>query len=152
MKVQILGIVFISLGTLLVLVAGLFFLIYRTFEYHKNSVARVTAKLIDVREKNDVPVYGQRFFRGPIRVMMKIKKYSKGKYEYQVNRRSYIIQSVEFVASKQMPKVVSVVYIKRFPKIAYVKTDINNQKFDAYSIVFVLFGVMFLLCGFSVLF
>ena len=152
MKVKLLGIVFISLGILHVLAAGLFFLIYRTFEHNKNSVAKVTASLIDVKHKKDVPVYGQRFFRGPIRVVMKIKNYSKGKYEYQVNQKHYTIRYIEFVTSKQMPRFVSVVYIERFPKIAYVKTDINNQKFDIYSIALVLFGVLFLLGGFSVLF
>ncbi|MBQ8769499.1 MAG: hypothetical protein IJZ15_07670 [Oscillospiraceae bacterium] len=152
MKVKLLGIVFISLGILHVLAAGLFFLIYRTFEHNKNSVAKVTASLIDVKHKKDVPVYGQRFFRGPIRVVMKIKNYSKGKYEYQVNQKHYTIRYIEFVTSKQMPRFVSVVYIERFPKIAYVKTDINNQKFDIYSIVLVLFGVLFMLGGCSVLF
>ena len=152
MKVKLLGIVFISLGILHVLAAGLFFLIYRTFEHNKNSVAKVTASLIDLKHKKDVPVYGQRFFRGPIRVMMKIKNYSKGKYEYQVNQKHYTIRYIEFVSSKQMPRFVSVVYIERFPKIAYVKTDINNQKFDIYSIVLVLFGVLFMLGGCSVLF
>ena len=152
MKVKLLGIVFISLGILHVLAAGLFFLIYRTFEHNKNSVAKVTASLIDVKHKKDVPVYGQRFFRGPIRVVMKIKNYSKGKYEYQVNQKHYTIRYIEFVTSKQMPRFVSVVYIERFPKIAYVKTDINDQKFDIYSIVLVLFGVLFMLGGCSVLF
>ena len=152
MKVKLLGIVFISLGILHVLAAGLFFLIYRTFEYNKNRVAKVTASLIDVKHKKDVPVYGQRFFRGPIRVVMIIKNYSKGKYEYQVNQKHYTIRYIEFVTSKQMPRFVSVVYIERFPKIAYVKTDINNQKFDIYSIVLVLFGVLFMLGGCSFLF
>ena len=152
MKVKLLGIVFISLGILHVLAAGLFFLIYRTFEHNKNSVAKVTASLIYVKHKKDVPVYGQRFFRGPIRVVMKIKNYSKGKYEYQVNQKHYTIRYIEFVTSKQMPRFVSVVYIERFPKIAYVKTDINNQKFDIYSIVLVLFGVLFMLGGCSFLF
>ena len=152
MKVKLLGIVFISLGILHVLAAGLFFLIYKTFEHNKNSVAKVTATLIDVKHKKDVPVYGQRFFHGPIQVMMKIKNYSKGKYEYQVNQKHYTIRYIEFVTSKQMPRFVSVVYIERFPKIAYVKTDINNQKFDIYSIVLVLFGVLFMLGGCSVLF
>ncbi|MBQ5765347.1 MAG: hypothetical protein IIW03_04305 [Clostridia bacterium] len=149
---KLLGIVFISLGILHVLAAGLFFLIYRTFEHNKNSVAKVTASLIYVKHKKDVPVYGQRFFRGPIRVVMKIKNYSKGKYEYQVNQKHYTIRYIEFVTSKQMPRFVSVVYIERFPKIAYVKTDINNQKFDIYSIVLVLFGVLFMLGGCSFLF
>ena len=149
---KLLGIVFIFLGILHVLAAGLFFLIYRTFEYNKNSVSKVTASLIDVKHKKDVPVYEQRFFRGPIRVVMKIKNYSKGKYEYQVNQKHYTIRYIEFVTSKQMPRFVSVVYIERFPKIAYVKTDINNQKFDIYSIVLVLFGVLFMLGGCSFLF
>ena len=152
MKVKLLGIVFISLGILHVLAAGLFFLSYRTFEYNKNRVAKVAASLIDVKHKKDVPVYGQRFFRGPIRVVMIIKNYSKGKYEYQVNHKHYTIRYIEFVTSKQMPRFVSVVYIERFPKIAYVKTDINNQKFDIYSIVLVLFGVLFMLGGCSFLF
>ena len=120
MKVKLLGVVFVSLGILHVLAAGLFFLIYKTFEHNKNSVAKVTATLIDVKHKKDVPVYGQRFFRGPIRVVMKIKNYSKGKYEYQVNQKHYTIRYIEFVTSKQMPRFVSVVYIERFPKIAYV--------------------------------
>ena len=66
----------------------------------QNSVAKVTASLNDVKYKKDVSVYGQRFFRGPIRVMMKIKKYSKGKYEYKVNQKRYTVQYVEYVTFK----------------------------------------------------
>lgn len=149
---QIFAIVFIALGILSFLVAGVFFLIYRMFEYNTNSIAKVTASLIDVKHKKDVPVYGQRFFRGPIRIVMKIKNYSKGLYEYQVNQKRYTLKYVEYVTSKQMPKFVLIVYIKRFPKIAYVKTDVNTQRFDIYSMVSTFFGVIFLLGGFSILF
>ncbi len=152
MSVQMLSIIFISLRVLSSLVAGLFFLLYRMFVYNKNTIDKVTASLIDVKHKKNVPVYGRRFFRRPIRVMMKIKNYSKGKYEYHINQKRYTIQYVGYVTSKQMPKFVSVVYVKRFPKIAYVETDVNTQHFDIYSIVSVLFGVLFLLSGFSVLF
>jgi len=149
--VQTLSIVFVILGALSLISAGFFFLVYRIFEYNKDCVAKVTASLTDVQHKNDVPVYGNRFFGAPIREIMRIKNYSKGKYEYQVNRKRYTIHYVEYVSSKQMPKFVSVIYIKWFPKVAYVKTDVNMQSFDAYSIISVLFGVMFLYAGFSML-
>ena len=85
-------------------------------------------------------------------MVKKIKNYSKGNYEYRINQKRYTIQYVEHVTSKQMPKFVLVVYVKRFPKIAYVKTDINTQHFDIYAVVSVLFGVLFFFGGFSVLF
>lgn len=149
---QTLSIVLISLGVISFLAALIFLLLYRMFEYNKNSIDKTTASLIKVKHKKDVPVYGQRIFRGPIREIMKIKNYSKGKYEYHINQKRYTIQYCEHVTTRQMPKYVSVVYIKCFPKFAYVETDVNTSRFDLYSIVSVLFGVLFLLGGFSVLF
>ena len=51
MKVPISAIVFVSLGILSLLVAGLFLLIYRTFEYNEHSIAKVTASLIEMKHK-----------------------------------------------------------------------------------------------------
>ena len=149
---QIFAIVLISLGILSFLSAGILFFAYRIFAQSKNCVAKATASLMDVRHKKDVPVYGHRFFRGPIRVMMRIENYSRGKYQYEVNQKTYTISYSEHATARQMPKFVSVVYMKRFPKLAYVKTQTHTQHLDIYSLASGLLGILFLLCGFSVLF
>lgn len=152
--VKTVGIVCVSFGVLSFLFAVCSFVIYRAFEHNEKSTDKVVASLIGVKHKKDVPVYGQRnsIIGGPIRLVMKIKNYSKGTYKYFVNEKSYKIRYVEYVTPKQLPRIVSVVFLKRFPKIAYVKTEVNTQRFDIYSMVSVLFSVMFLFGGFSVLF
>ena len=40
-----------------------------------------------------------------------------------------------------------VVYLKRFPKIAYVKNDISTNNYDIYAITTLMFGVLFIIFG-----
>ena len=102
------------------------------------------AFLMDVNHKKDVPVYGMHR-RGPIRVVMVLKHYSKGLYEYSVGQKRYTIRYAEQATARQMPRTISVTYLKKFPKIAYVKneTDMGHEITGIWGIIFFFFGLLF---------
>ena len=85
------------------------------------------AHLTNVKHKTDVRIYGRRTLNGPFRVLSKIKHYSKGTYEYTAENKQYKIYYVEYITAKQMPRTISVVYLKKFPIIAYAQTEIHTQ-------------------------
>lgn len=146
---QTVGIIFLICGGLFFIAAALLYIIYRALEYSKTATDKVSALLICEKHKKNVPVYSIRRPDGPIREVMQVKNYRKGRYEYCVNGKRYKISYAEYLQSKPMPKTVSVIFIKHFPRPAYVSTDAN--KYDVYSIVAAVVAVMLLLGSLSVL-
>lgn len=148
----ILGAILLSLCAAAILAATVFFCLYRTFEHRPDKLGTVTATLGQTKHKTDLPVYGKNGFRAPPRVVMILKNWSKSVYEYTVNDKTRKIHYVDFVSARQMPYKVQVEFLRKFPKIAYVKTDTNSHYFDIYAFVSLLFAVMFALGGVSVIF
>lgn len=138
----IFGICLISVGIVFLMLAGIFFLLYRTFEHQNNKTAKTGAFLKDVKHKKDVPLVGRRW-----RIVSVIKDQSKGIYKYTVNNKSYKIRYVEFVTLRQMPQIVQVIYLKKFPRIAYVKTDTSLPPFMVHTLVSAVFAVQFIVFG-----
>ncbi len=142
--------VFFFLGFAFVLYAVGMLAAYYLLEHRKDLTGRVTASLDSIRTKKDVPIYEHRSPRSPGRIVMVIQNWSKSVYKYTVNDQTYKIRYAEAV--KQMPYVISVVYLKRLPKIACVKSE---GAFDPYGINALIGGslaVLFFLAGMSIVF
>lgn len=117
-------------------------MLYRIFEYKPDKLGKVTAVLRKTKHKKGVPVYKRTYTQVPLRVIMIIKNWSKGLYEYTVNDKKYKIHYVDHVTPHQMPLAVQVTYFKKIPKIAYVKTNTNFHHFEIYSFAALMFAVV----------
>ena len=107
-------------GVLLLTAAFLF--VVRLLFATRGATAVAIASLTTVRHKKNVPVYGSNYGRH-IRTVRVMKKLSKGIYYYTVDTKCYRIRYAKEATARQMPAKVSVVYLKRCPGIAYVKSD-----------------------------
>lgn len=123
-----LRIAFFVIGGVLLLMAGAFYWLYRFFENEKKNKAKIKktgAYLASVKHKKDVPVYGTTPGRGlsSLRIEMIIKHRSRGRYEYVVDGKKYRIRHEMFVTKRQMPYMVPIVYMIRFPRIAVIRDE-----------------------------
>ena len=115
-------------GGVLLLMAGAFYWFYRFFENekkNKDKIKKTGAYLASVKHKKDVPVYGTTPGRGlsSLRLEMIIKHRSRGRYEYIVDGKKYRIRHEMFVTKRQMPYMVPIVYMIRFPRIAVIRDE-----------------------------
>ena len=134
------------LGISAFIIAGLFFIIYKIFENNNQKyIGKASATLGETKYKKDVTIYGSDLYRRCFPI--KLKHYSKSKYNYVVNGKHYKLKYWEASTAKQMPRTLLVVYLKRFPKIAYVKNDISTNNYDIYAITTLMFGVLFIIFG-----
>jgi hypothetical protein len=113
------------IGGVLLLMAGAFYWLYRFFENekkNKDKIKKTGAYLASVKHKRDVPVYGTTPGRGlaSLRIDMIIKHRSRGRYEYIVDGKKYRIRHEEFVRKREMPYMIPIIYMIRFPRIATV--------------------------------
>lgn len=94
--------------------AGLFFWVQFTFSYRKKNTAKTGAVLREANHKRNVTIHGTRGQR------VFIKNLTKARYIYTVNGIEYSIRNECFGTKRQTPRMVPVVYNKRFPRFAYV--------------------------------
>ena len=123
-----LRIAFFVIGGVLLLMAGAFYWLYRFFENekkNKDKIKKTGAYLASVKHKKDVPVYGTTPGRGlsSLRIEMIIKHRSRGRYEYVVDGKKYRIRHEMFVRKREMPYMVPIVYMIRFPRIAVIRDE-----------------------------
>ena len=93
--------------------AGLFFWVQFTFSYRKKNTAKTGAVLREANHKKNVTL------RAGHRKLF-IKDLTKARYIYTVNGIEYGIRNDFFGTKRQTPRMVPVVYNKRFPRFAYV--------------------------------
>ena len=67
------------------------------------------------------------------------------------NGKAYTVKHVQFVTANQMPRMVSVMYLKRFPQIAYVKSEVSFQPYGIVALALAGIGLMILAGGIGVL-
>ena len=123
-----LRIAFFVIGGVLLLMAGAFYWLYRFFENekkNKDKIKKTGAYLASVKHKKDVPVYGTTPGLGlaSLRIEMIIKHRSRGRYEYIVDGKKYRIRHEMFVRKREMPYMVPIVYMIRFPRIAVIRDE-----------------------------
>lgn len=143
----VLGICMLALGAILLVLAGGCFCLYITFERGGSSVACATGFLKDTKYKNNVHIIGANRVGGTPQVVKTVKDRCRGVYQYTVGVKTYKIRYVSFVTARQMPQTVSVEYLKKLPRLAYVKTEVSTQRFDIYAIACLGFSIMCILSG-----
>ena len=147
---KMLGISLVAIGILCLLLSAVLLVIYILFEHCKDHTGSIAATLTDRTHKSNVNVYGRNTVHGPLHITRTIKHLSKGIYEYTVGPKTYRIRHQS--EANSLPHIISVVYLKRFPKIAYVKTAIDGSFFHIYAFTAAALGMIFLVGGLSILF
>ena len=127
---------FIAAPTCLAL-AGLLFWVQFTFSRRPKNTAKTAGILRETDYKQNVTV--------GIRRRMFFKHYTKARYVYTVNGVEYSLRGEHPGTKRQTPKFVPVVYIKRFPRFAYIDEIIGGFG----DIMYGLWGLVFLAVGLS---
>lgn len=145
----VLGVICLTLGAACFLLAVLFFLVGRAFsaadEKETRWVGCAPAHLKDTKHKKNVTLYGRDHVGGPVKSMF-IKNMTKGNYVYSVNGRNYIRRVTKYLTTpRQMPYLTTAYYIKKAPRISYLKDD--WQLYDIYAIMSLFFSVMLIFMG-----
>lgn len=148
---QIFGIVLMCLGGVAFAVACVFFCLWRAFDFGKDRVGTAPGQLRKTKYKKDVPVYEKRSSKGPWRISMIIKHWSRGTYEYRVGEKTYRVRYLNFVRRREMPYLVTVAYLKSFPRISYVRSETNSHFFELYALGALLLAVYLALQGVFIL-
>ena len=94
--------------------AGLFFWVQFTFSRRKKNTAKTAGILRETDYKQNVTL------RGPRGKSIFLRHLTKARYIYTVNGVEYGIRGEHYGTKRQTPKFVSVVYVKRFPRFAYM--------------------------------
>ena len=127
---------FIAAPTCLAL-AGLLFWVQFTFSRRPQNTAKTAGILRETDYKQNVTV--------GIRRRMFFKHYTKARYVYTVNGVEYSLRGEHYGTKRQTPRFVPVVYIKRFPRFAYIDEIIGGFG----DIMYGLWGLVFLAVGLS---
>ena len=117
--------------------AGLLFWVQFTFSRRPKNTAKTAGILRETDYKQNVTV--------GIRRRMFFKHYTKARYIYTVNGVEYSLRGEHYGTKRQTPKFVPVVYIKRFPRFAYIDEIIGGFG----DILYGLWGLVFLAVGLS---
>ena len=115
--------------------AGLFFWVQFTFSRRPKSTAKTAGILRETDYKQNVTV--------GIRRRIFFKHYTKARCVYTVNGVEYSLRGEHPGTKRQTPKFVPVVYIKRFPRFAYIDEIIGGFG----DILYGLWGMVFLAIG-----
>ena len=115
--------------------AGLFFWVQFTFSRRPKSTAKTAGILRETDYKQNVTV--------GIRRRIFFKHYTKARYVYTVNGVEYSLRGEHPGTKRQTPKFVPVVYVKRFPRFAYIDEIIGGFG----DILYGLWGMVFLAIG-----
>ena len=115
--------------------ARLFFWVQFTFSRRSKSTAKTAGILRETDYKQNVTV--------GIRRRIFFKHYTKARYVYTVNGVEYSLRGEHPGTKRQTPKFVPVVYIKRFPRFAYIDEIIGGFG----DILYGLWGMVFLAIG-----
>jgi hypothetical protein len=128
--------VFLAAPTCLGL-AGLFFWVQFTFSRRKKNTAKTAGILRETDYKQNVTL------RGPRGKSIFLRHLTKARYIYTVNGVEYGIRGEHYGTKRQTPRFVPVVYVKRFPRFAYIDEIIGGFG----DILYGLWGMVFLAIG-----
>ena len=150
MEKLIFDIVCLLLGALGLFLTVIFFLASLAFdaaEKKKDSVwvGRTPASLKATKHKKNVTIYGR--VPGEGRKRMFFKDMTRGTYAYTVNGKTYKRRVTNVLTTpRQMPYLTSAFYIKKFPRISYLKEDVV-QPYLFQSLILLLPSVMLFWAG-----
>ena len=141
-----LRIVLFILGGTLLLASGVLYWLHRFFENekkNKDKIKKTGAYLASVKHKTDVPLYGKNHLGGGPTHVYIIKHLSRGRYEYIVDGKKYRIRHEMFVRKREMPYMIPIVYMIRFPRIAIIRGE-NFLWIQALFLFFIGFCFLFI--------
>ena len=141
-----------AIGGVSLIASLLLFILHLIFEHKPESLGKSRGFIKSTKQKNNVPVYERSSPKAPRRLTMIIKNLSKSVYEYEVNGKKYCVKYTEPVKASQMPLAATVVYLKHFPRISYVKTDTNSHNFGIYAFAALVIAIISVLGGVSAIF
>ena len=94
--------------------AGLFFWVQFTLSRRPKNTAKTAGILRETDYRQNVTL------RGPRGKSIFLRHLTKARYVYTVNGVEYSIRNEHFGTKRQTPRFIPVVYIKRFPRFAYI--------------------------------
>ena len=142
----------VAIGGVSLIASLLLFILHLIFEHKPENLGKSRGFIKSTKQKNNVPVYERSSPKAPRRLTMIIKNLSKSVYEYEVNGKKYRVKYTEPVKASQMPLAATVVYLKHFPRISYVKTDTNSHNFGIYAFAALVIAIISVLGGISAIF
>ena len=141
-----------AIGGVSLIASLLLFILHLIFEHKPENLGKSRGFIKSTKQKNNVPVYERSSPKAPRRLTMIIKNLSKSVYEYEVNGKKYRVKYTEPVKASQMPLAATVVYLKHFPRISYVKTDTSSHNFGIYAFAALVIAIISVLGGVSAIF
>ncbi len=114
---------------------GFFLWVQFNLSYRKKNTAKAGAVLRETNHKKNVR-YG--FIRTTF-----VKNLTKALYIYKVNGVEYGIREEFFATGRQTPRMVPVVYLKRFPRFAYMDVigSFSDIRYGIRSALLLIWGV-----------
>ena len=141
-------IVFFSIATFAVLIGCFYLYLYYIFENKKNMIGVAQGARRSVKRKKNVELWEPSHIGGHTwHFAGLIKDWRRATYYYTVNQKSYRKRLTVYEDPEGLPPVATVVYWKRFPKIAYVKSGIHTHDFLLKAMVTFLFAILGIVSG-----
>ena len=119
--------------------AGLLLWVHYTLSRPSKRTAKTAGILRETDYRQNVTIHGTRGRS------IFVKHLTKARYVYTVDGAEYSIRGEHYGTKRQTPKFVPVVYIKRFPRFAYVDEIIGGFGVTLYG----LWGMILLFFGLS---
>ena len=135
---------FVEIFCLIIGIMGIVFslsllAVYVIFTKFPRYTAKTGAFLYYAEQKNNVKVHsvkGKSVF---------VKNLTKGFYRYKVANKLYKVKKTDyFTTKKQTPKIISIIYLKFFPRIYYVNELDSFTEFN--YLLYGLIGVVVSIC------
>ena len=133
--VTILRVLFFIAAPACLALAGLLFWVQFTFSRRPKSIAKTAGILREATHKQNVTLHGTRGRS------MFVKHLTKARYVYTVDGVEYSIRGEHFGTKRQTPKFVPVVYIKRFPRFAYIDEIAGEPMYGIWGMIPLFLGV-----------
>ena len=114
------------------------------FSRRKNLVGGVSGFLKQKKYKKDQVLFSPGGSHSAAKVYH-IKHQTTGTYEYVVNNKTYKKRHIEYIPKGEMPKLLSIRYLKKFPWIACEK---DSCHFDLHALFSFFLAAVFFLIAF----
>ncbi len=138
-------IILIAIGIVLALMALASIAIYIIFTKFPQYTVKTYGDRNSTRHKKNATILYVKKINGPIRSYT-IKNLTKTTYKYKAGEKSYNIKLNYFTTPAETDYIVSVIYLKFFPRLAYIESDTIG------SFSFLIWGLVSLAISFSCIF
>lgn len=140
-----LKIILAVIGAVCLVYSVICWVLYWVFSRRKDLVGGASGFLKQKKYKKDQVLFSPGGCHSAAKVYH-IKHQTTGTYEYVVNNKTYKKRHVEYIPKGEMPKLLSIRYLKKFPWIACEK---DSCYYDLHALFSFLWGtVLFLIVFF----